>query len=527
MPTENKYLSEAEAAVLKETRWRDQHFGLYRALEIFPGALVWSTIIGLTIMAFVRPTWLATLMLIYVTLWLLRALRFTSFLIRAYIPFVRSMKTDWQAKIEAVPELNERSKKIRHVILAATYKEEYETLARALEILSKTTFPKEQIIFVLATEERDHENAQSNAKRLQQKFGAEFGDFMITEHPAAIPGEIKGKGTNISWAGRVIRDYCQEHRFDLDYTLVTSIDADHRLHPSYLSILSYEFLTDPKPQVSSYVSVAAFFNNIWDVPSPVRFIHFSSTFWMMATSVWTSRLHNVMTQTQTLSALIKTDFYPPTSIVEDGQQYWRSLFTLGDNYDVKMLLMPVFGDAVLTDTWWGTIKEQYLQRRRWNYGISDFPYATTHFLLEPKHRTLRVFIDICRHLEGHFGLATMSLLLGVIGWIPILLSDINHTVLGLNFQNYYSLVLRFSLVGIVLSAIFSVALIPPKYEGKWWSKLLVLWDFILLPIQIPLSILLATSVPSLDSHTRLMFGRYLGFRVTPKAVSTKTTLTDT
>lgn len=522
----NSYIAEAEKSVQREIKWRAKHEQLYRALEIFPGLLVWSALFGLTALAFIKPVWVATLMLVYVTLWLLKALRFSTFLVRSFLPFVKSTKTDWQAKIEASAELSERAKEVNHVILAATYKEEYETLARALEILTKTTFPKKQIIFVLATEERDHDNATVIAHKLKNKFGQQFKDFIITEHPANIAGEIKGKGTNISWAGRLVRDYCKQHKLNFETTLVTSIDADHRLHPSYLSALTYEFLTDSNPQITSYVSVAAFFNNIWDIPSPVRFIHFSSTFWMMATSVWTSRLHNVMTQTQTLAALVKTDFYPPTSIVEDGQQYWRSVFTFGDNYNVKMILLPVYGDAVLTDTWWGTIKEQYLQRRRWNYGISDFPYAVTHFLTNKKHRTFRVFIDICRHLEGHFGLATMSLILGVIGWIPILLSDINHTVLGLNFQNYYTTVLRFSLVGIILSAVFSVALIPPKYEGKPWSKLLVLWDFILMPIQIVLSILLATSVPSLDAHTRLMLGKYLGFRVTTKAVSTKTKLTD-
>ena len=351
-------------------------------------------------------------------------------------------------------------------------------------------------------------------------------DFIITEHPDGIEGEVKGKGTNISWAGRIVRDYAKKHNYDFTKTLVTSIDADHRLHPEYLSALTYTFLKDKDAEKSSYVSVALFFNNVWDVPSPVRFIHFSSTFWMMTTSVWTSRLHNVMTQTQTLNALVKTDFYSPSSIVEDGQQYWRSLFQFGPDYTVKMVLMPVFSDAVLTEGFFDTLKEQYLQRRRWHYGVSDFPYAMTHFLTEKKNRNPRVFVDILRHVEGHYSLATSSVLLGIIGWLPILLTDITQSVIGLNFHLYYSLALRFALVGLLLSAILSILLIPPKKENKKWSKLYILWDYLLIPIQIPLSVILAASVPSLDAHTRLMLGKELGFRVTKKAVSTKTELTD-
>ncbi len=520
------YLKEAQQSVKRDEQFKRQYFVLYRVLEIIPGLLVWGSILGLILLAFVKPVWVAIFMLIYVTSWLLRAIRFSFYLLRAYLPFVRSMNTKWQAVLQADKQAFEKSKEVYHVILAATYKEEYETLARALDMLSKTTFPKEQIIFVLATEGRDHDNANQIANQLKKKYGSHFKDFIITEHPDGIEGEVKGKGTNISWAGRIVRDYIKKNKIDFKKTLVTSIDADHRLHPEYLSALTYKFVQDPDAEKSCYVSVALFFNNIWDVPSPVRFIHFSSSFWMMTTSVWTSRLHNVMTQTQTLSALVKTDFYSPSSIVEDGQQYWRSLFEFGPDYTVKMVLMPVYSDAVLTDSFWDTLKEQYLQRRRWHYGVSDFPYAMTHFLTEKKNRNFRVLVDILRHLDGHFSLATSSILLGIIGWVPILMTNVTQTVVGLNFQLYYSYALRFALIGLFLSAVLSIIIIPPKKENKKWSKLYVLWDYILVPIQIPLSVILAASVPSLDAHTRLMLGKEMGFRVTKKAVSTKTELLD-
>jgi len=481
--------------------------------------------IGMSLLAYFFPIPIAVFMIVYVLSWLLRSIRFSYFLLRSYPAFLRSIKVPWQQKIEADPELKKRSNEVCHVILAATYKEEYETLARALAMLAKSTFPHDQIIYVLATEARDHDHAQAVAKQLRAKFGKEFHDFIVTEHPADITGEVKGKGGNISWAGRVVRDVVNQRGLDPNKVLVTSIDSDHRLHPEYLSALTYTYLNDPNPLKSSYVSVALFFNNVWDVPSSVRFIHFSSTFWMMATSVWTSRLHNVMTQTQTLAALTKTDFYSPISIVEDGHQYWRSLFTFGKDYSVKMVLMPVYSDAVMHETFLGTLREQYLQRRRWHYGISDFPYVVSHLWFQKKLRSTRAIIDFLRHWEGHFSLATSSVMLGVVGWIPLQSTALTSTVLGTHFRSLYIGSLRYALLGILISAVISISLVPPRFPGKPWSRLYLLWDYLLLPIQIVASIVLAASLPSIEAHTRLMLGKYLGsFHVTYKAVSTKTTL---
>lgn len=506
-------------------RFQARHARFYRLAEIFPGFMVWTVMITMSLLAYFFPIPVAAFMIVYVLSWLVRSVRFSYFLLRSYPAFLRSIKTPWQHLIETDPTLRARAKKVTHIILAATYKEEYETLARALALLAKSTFPHDQIIYVLATEERDHDHAAEVANKLRQKFGQAFHDFIVTQHPADINGEVKGKGGNISWAGRVVRDIVLERGLDPNQVLVTSIDSDHRLHPEYLSALTHTFLNDPNPLSSSYVSVALFFNNVWDVPSPVRFIHFSSTFWMMSTSVWTSRLHNVMTQTQTLAALMKTDFYSPTSIVEDGHQYWRSLFTFGKNYSVKMVLMPVYSDAVMHETFIGTLREQYLQRRRWHYGISDFPYVLSHLWYEKKQRSTRAIIDLLRHWEGHFSLATSSVMLGVVGWIPLQSTALTSTVLGTHFRALYIGSLRYALLGILISAIISISLVPPRYPDKPWTRLYLLWDYLLLPIQIVASIVLAASVPSIEAHTRLMLGRYLGsFHVTYKAVSTKTSL---
>lgn len=520
-----KLRRDAVHTLAEENAFRQKHASVYRGAEIAPGAIVWLVLIGSIVLAFWQPFVVAIVMWLYVIAWLFRSARFSYYLLRAYPKFSRSMQTKWWEKIKENDKKLARSEQLRHVILAATYKEEYETLARGLRILSESTFPLKQVIYVLATEARDHDNATKIANKLKDEFGHYFEAFIITEHPDDIAGEVKGKGSNISWAGRVAEEYCLAQKYIPSDVLVTSIDADHRLHPEYLAALTWSFMEETDPDYVGFVSVALFFNNVWDVPSPVRFIHFSSSLWMMVTSVWISRLQNVMTQTQTLTALKRTGFYSPSSVVEDGNQYWRSLFSLGPNYKVKMVLMPVYSDAVMTNSFFGTLREQYLQRRRWHYGVSDVPYVLTHWLYDPRARNVHVLLDLFRLWDGHFGLATSSILLGVVGWIPIwLVPTFRTTVLGLNFSAFYATSLRYAMLGTVLIIIVAVLLVPPKFKDRPASKLYILFDYLLLPLQIPFYIVLAASVPSIDAHTRLMLGKYLGFRVTTKAVSTKTTL---
>jgi hypothetical protein len=71
-----------------------------------------------------------------------------------------------------------------------------------------------------------------------------------------------------------------------------------------------------------------------------------------------------------------------------------------------------------------------------------------------------------------------------------------------------------AMVGLVMSAIISTLLLPkkPKKYGFGKRSMMALQWAIL-----PLSIIIFGSIPGIDAQTRLMFKKYLGFWVTPKA----------
>jgi len=69
------------------------------------------------------------------------------------------------------------------------------------------------------------------------------------------------------------------------------------------------------------------------------------------------------------------------------------------------------------------------------------------------------------------------------------------------------------MIGAVSSAYFSIVLLPPKPPSYGKSKYLALaLEWLIVPIMM----IAFTPIPALDSQTRWMFGKYMGFHATEK-----------
>jgi hypothetical protein len=179
---------------------------------------------------------------------------------------------------------------------------------------------------------------------------------------------------------------------------------------------------------------------------------------------------------------------------------------------------PIYMDAVLGDTIKDTLHEQYLQKKRWSWGVSDIPYVMEHTF----KNTNIPFVDRwCNALilwESHISWSTTSLILATSSWLPLAFNlDFRNTVLAFNFPIIYKWLVTVAWIGMVVTLIISTLLVPQKKGKK--PKLRIVFDWILTPIIMPFSNIFFSSVPALESQTRLMLGKYLEvFRVTKKSV---------
>jgi hypothetical protein len=484
-----------------------------RLLEILPGTLVWATFVVPIALAWKYPFAIAVGMLIFAVYWLIKVLVISYHLVSGYIRYRQAIERGWRKDLEALTPKG-AWEKIWHVAIIPTYKEELPTLRHTFKALAESDYPLKHHIVVLATEERDLERARKNARAIKKEFGKYFGHFQVTEHPGDIPGEVRGKGPNITWAGRKVARLVRKLSIDPENVIVTTLDADNRVHRQYFASLTFAYLTSEDPTRKSYQPLSMYFNNIWHVPAPIRLVSLGSSFWQMVESTRPHRMRNFSAHAQSLKTLLATRFWSVRSIVEDGHQFWRTYFAYEGHHQVVPIYVPVYQDAVFSPRGYrATFREQYLQRRRWYWGVSDIPYVFEHLLrLQRKlgHVYFPGWIQFLRLLEGQWSLATNSIILAAYSWLPIVASRaFRETLFAHNLPIAYSRILTLAMIGLVVSLVISTLLLPPRPVTQRFPKFRFFIDLVLTPLLLPITNILFGSIPAIEAQTRLMFGRYM------------------
>jgi hypothetical protein len=521
------------------TPYYDRHW-FTRSLEIFPGAVTWTTILLPILLSLWLPVIVAYFIIAYDLYWMAKSFRLSANLIRGYRRLHLAQKIDWNGRLRQLSDLDaaiaatkdqdERSRltalkakselimapdTIYHAVILATYNESLDILHPSVVSLTEVDFPLNQIMLVIAYEERGGAETEANAQRLVKEFGDRFALCMAVKHPDGILGEVRGKGGNISHAGRVLAGEVSKRGIDPSQVIVTTFDSDHRASKNYFSYLSYLYVIEPQRVHKSFQPVPMFYNNIWDVPAPMRVIATGNSFWQLMEMMRPHRLRNFAAHAQSLEALLITDFWSVTSIVEDGHQYWRSYFAFDGDHDVVPVFTPIFQDAVLASTYPKTFKVQFLQLRRWAWGVSDFPYVVRNSIANTKISLGSRVVHVGRLFESHFSWATAPLLVTFVGGLPLFLNhDFAHQSLAYNLPVITSRILQVASVAIVITAFLSIISLPPKPERYRKTRFIgMVAQWALMPI---VSISFG-SMAALNSQTRLMFGKYLEFYVTEKA----------
>lgn len=531
---------------------RGKRTKLYRFFEILPGAISYTAIILLFVLSWVNPVLGAIYLFILIASTLVKAIGIAYRTVQGYKVIKRAESIDWRKRMEDLSEPHEAYERIRddgnksyhfeehienlklmvamgkeypnpdkvyHVVIMAAYNEGIEVLEPSIKAVIDNTFPKERIIFALAYEERGGEQMEQNAKLLKSKYEDAFKDFLIIKHPSNLRGEVIGKGPNLTYAGQVIAEYVDKKHLPVENIIVTSLDSDNHMHPKYLDNVAYEFITHHNRQRLSYQPVSLFMNNIWDAPAPSRIIAVSNSFFNIITTMRPHVLRNFASHSQPLQALEAMNFWSRRTIVEDGHQYWRSLFFFRGDYDVLPIRIPIYQDAVIGDSFWETVKAQFVQVRRWDYGASDVAYVGTKLFVPKSKRIMpfwQLFPKFWRLLDGHVTLAIMAPIVAFGGWIPMIMNVSSRDMVAYNLPNIVSLVETFAAIGLIITIIISLRILPQrpaKYRKGRSLLMLIQW------ILMPLTSIVYQSLAAFYAQTRLMFGLYMEkFDVTKKVV---------
>ncbi|MDP3795372.1 MAG: hypothetical protein Q8R13_05660, partial [bacterium] len=251
----------------------------YRFYETIPGVLAWGTLGCVTLGSWLYPTGVAIFIIAFDLYWLLKTVFLSLHLRSAFRRMRANLATDWEAKLR---ELNRPWQDTYHLVLLPMYRESYELVAATLRALAHSRYPKERFIVVLTVEERAGAQGQVVARRIAEEFGNAFFKLFTTTHPAGLPDEMAGKGSNLAWAAQEVKNRVIDP-LAIPYKdiVVSAFDIDTIAPPEYFLCLTYHYLTAEKPARTSYQPIPIYANNIWEAPSFARVVSFSASFWHM------------------------------------------------------------------------------------------------------------------------------------------------------------------------------------------------------------------------------------------------------
>ncbi|OGI26009.1 MAG: hypothetical protein A3J76_05225 [Candidatus Moranbacteria bacterium RBG_13_45_13] len=545
---------------------------LQRAFEVIPGILTWFTLIGMFVFSFLLPIWVAVFIIAFDIYWLFRTIYISAYSIAAYRKMKRHKRINWleacqkisdpekyydeiknnlkdlrkdfgccwwrifsrsrkmlKEKIRSVEDFLKELKAVRknkgqmfdwkevyHVILLPTANEGPEIIEPAIRAVEKSAYPNERFIILLATEER--ENPQDRNRKieyLKEKFAGKFFDFLVTVHKVQ-PGEMKMKSSNATYAAKILKKYLEEKNIPLEYVILSNFDCDTCAHPQYFAALTWKYITEPKRLRFAYQPLPMYHNNIWDTNAFVRIIVTGSSFWHMVEAMRPEHMVTFSSHSEAFKTIVDVDYWPVNVISEDSLIFWKCYNYFDGDYEVKPIYLPVSLDAVLAKSYWKTIVNQYKQKRRWAYGIENFPLLARAFLANkkiPRRKKLRYLLTM---LEGHWSWATNAFIIALLGWLPVIIGgpQFNQSVLAHNLPYMTRYLMNAALIGLIVSMFLSLLLLPPRparYSRKRYIYMFLQW--VLVPITAPF----LGAMPAVDSQTRILFGKYFGeFWVTEK-----------
>jgi cellulose synthase/poly-beta-1,6-N-acetylglucosamine synthase-like glycosyltransferase len=481
-----------------------------RILEILPGFVSWNLILFLIWGGYFFPVVTAYFILAFDVFWVWKGFSMTVATFISHLRIKAAERLDWMREVKGFGDWE----RVKHVVMIMIANEPPETYTKTVEALTRQTFPLKQIAVVMATEER-YPNGIAGAEKLGRTLGKKFGEYLITVHPANITGEIKGKSSNEAWAAREAkRILVDEKGWNMDYLTITSNDADAILHPQYFSYLTFKFLDDPNRYLKFWQPAIVFYNNIWRIPAMTRVINTFSNIWQIGLLVRRDRLINFSNYSATFSMIDKIGYWDTDVIPEDYRIFFKAFFKLDGKVEVEPIFLPSSADAAESTSMWKTFINEYEQKKRWAWGVSDLPLFIEMYLKQPRVSFLNKSLRILRVVQDHLLWPVNWFIITVgVSVVTIVNPVFKRTSLGFTLPRISSGILTVTLILLAVLLIIEFRHRPPRpKDTPRWRVWLAPFEFILMPI----SGFFFNALPGLDAHTRLMLGKYIEYRITEK-----------
>ncbi len=417
------------------------------------------------------------------------------------------------SKIPFAPRIKRKNlEDLHHFVIIPNYKEPTYKIASTIDSIVANDYPHRNISLVLAFEKREEE-AKEKEKYFREHYSSHFREILSAYH-VLVEGEVPGKASNQTFAAKKLDAHITKKGWDPKNCLITICDADSNFPTNYFSYLTYKFLRDPDRQFHFYWAPVLLYNNFWELPFFVRIQATLSSIVRLAFIMEEEKLIHISTYTTNLWLLREINFWDVDIIPEDWHIYFQAFFHFGEKVRTIPLFTIINGDAVFAGDIYKTLVNRYEQEMRWAWGVTDVAYTWNKMFSTPHIPLWAKIKKILIVAETHFLWPTSFFILTISASIPPLINpEFKRTVLGFMLPELSGLILTMSSVLLIVYTYLDYHLRGKlKIQQKTHFLPLIIVQWYLLPI---VSFVLS-SLPALEAHTRLLFGKKITYKVTEK-----------
>lgn len=484
-----------------------------RMLEILPGTLTWIALSSPFWLSFTLPFAVAYLIIIADIYWLTNSLKIALLIYIGYRKLTWARSQPW---LTILKQDFPGWAKYHQLILLPTYKESLQILAPTFEAIINSSYPKDKIFLAVGFEQRDDPDKIKETQNYLKKIEKYLGGVFITIHPFGLPGEVPGPGSNRNWMIKNASLEFAKRGIRLEDVFVTTLDADFVIHPQFLSGALHKYLSTPAPvrDKRTYTGVFLYYNNYWQAPTPSRLIAIGTALWQLSEMVGSDKYQNFASLSINFKTLLDVGGWIPDKVNDDSGFYWKAYFHFRGNYKVIPHYLPINADATVDVNLFKTFQNQYLQLKRWAYGVEHIPYIFKQYFKDQEidfwDKTDKLLFVLWANLRWGF-LALFITFGGLL--IPHINPSFAQSAVAINLPIISSWILTAAFLGLFSTIYVHEKTAPAR--PKNWSLITKVWSY-LQWLLIPIVLVTISTLPAIDAQTSLMFGKYLEFRTTTK-----------
>mmetsp|Transcript_25008 Transcript_25008/g.43180 ORF Transcript_25008/g.43180 Transcript_25008/m.43180 type:complete len:511 (+) Transcript_25008:205-1737(+) len=316
---------------------------------------------------------------------------------------VSHLKVDWYQKYLQFKEKGHRMdvqfEDVHHVVVIPNYKEALDTLTDTLDNLASHRRARSAYIVVLAMEEAESGSFEK-ASQLMKLYQASFLDMMCTVHPSNLPGEARGKSSNVAWAvSQAANRFCGQN----SQMIVTILDADIQFSENYFSQLTHEYcLASPEERERMLFAAPIFFDrNSHEVPGLVRV---ADNLWAMAQTASLSADNvfkfpcSAYSVTMDLARFVGFWDAGPEAMGEDLHMFLKCFFATTGRLITKPVWSPARCSNVCGGSYVGSILSRYSQAKRHLWGSIDISYCLEQLIIRKNKPSFRHIVLLFKHM---------------------------------------------------------------------------------------------------------------------------------